>query len=374
MNGERATTPTLAARYAELLARRQLAPDEAQQRALERLEELRVELIERPRAFGFWRRRLLRVMPKRASVTPPRGVYLWGSVGRGKTLLMDLFFESLPLRERRRSHFHRFMHDLHAELGRLRHRANPLEVVAHRIARRTRVLCFDEFFVTDIADAMLLGTLFEGLFRRGVALVATSNVAPGDLYRDGLQRQRFLAAIALIEQQVDVLHVDSGVDYRLRQLERASIFQLSGSPQADARLEEAFAGVAGAEGSADGTLMISDRPIPYRRLDEGVVWFDFQAICGGPRSQDDYIEIAHEFHTVLVSGVPQFDARREDEARRFIALVDEFYDRAVNVILSAAVPINELYRGKRLSFEFQRTTSRLIEMQSRDYLARPHRP
>jgi cell division protein ZapE len=368
------TSPTLAARYGELLTRQGLASDPAQRRAVERLDQLRTELIEHPRAFGFWRRRLLKWMPGRAMLTPPCGVYLWGGVGRGKTWLMDLFFESLPFAERRRSHFHRFMHDLHVELGRLRHRANPLEVVAHRIARRTRVLCFDEFFVTDIADAMLLGTLFEGLLRRGVALVATSNVAPGELYRDGLQRQRFLPAIALIERHVDVLEVDDGVDYRLRQLERATIFQLTSAPDANVRLTAAFTAVAGAEGSADGTLTIAGRPIAYRRLSKGVVWFDFRALCDGPRSQDDYIEIAREFHTVIVSDVPQLDATSDNQSRRFIALVDELYDRGVNLILSAAVPIGELYSGTRLQFEFRRTTSRLTEMQSRDYLARPHRP
>jgi cell division protein ZapE len=236
------------------------------------------------------------------------------------------------------------------------------------------VLCFDEFFVTDIADAMLLGTLLEGLFRRGVALVATSNFAPADLYRDGLQRQRFLPAIALLEQCVEVVHVDHGVDYRLRQLERAAIFQLSSAPEAQARMQQVFKTLAGAEGTAGGVLTIAGRPIAYRRLDDGIVWFDFEAICGGPRSQDDYIEIAHEFHTVLISDVPHFGPATDDAARRFIALVDEFYDRAVNLILSAAVPIVDLYGGTRLKFEFQRTVSRLIEMQSRAYLARPHRP
>jgi cell division protein ZapE len=368
------TSPTLAARYAEVLTRQGFANDPAQRRAVERLDELRAELIEHPRAFGFWRRRLLRWMPERATLTPPRGVYLWGGVGRGKTYVMDLFFESLPFSDRRRSHFHRFMHDLHAELGRLRYRASPLEVVAHRIASRTRVLCFDEFFVTDIADAMLLGTLFHGLFRRGVALVATSNVPPGELYRDGLQRQRFLPTIGLIEKHLDVLEVDHGVDYRLRQLERAAIFQLTGSPDAEARLAETFAAIAGTEGSADGRLRIADRPIPFRRQSKDVVWFDFRAICDGPRSQDDYIEIAREFHTVIVSDVPQLDAATENQARRFIALIDELYDRGVNLILSAAVPINELYKGTRLQLEFQRTASRLNEMQSHDYLARPHRP
>jgi len=366
--------PTLAARYADALARHGFAADPAQRRAVERLDELRAELIVHPRRLGFWRRRLLRWMPVRAALAPPRGVFLWGGVGRGKTFLMDLFFDSLPVAGRRRSHFHRFMHDLHAELGRLRHRANPLEVVAHRVARRTRILCFDEFYVTDIADAMLLGILFEGLFRRGVALVATSNVPPKDLYREGLQRQRFLPTIALIERHVDVLEVDHGVDYRLRQLERAPIFQLSSVPEANARLAEAFLAIAATAGEADGSLTIAGRPIAFRRRSDGVVWFDFRALCAGPRSQDDYIEIAHEYHTVLVSDVPQFGAKMDDEARRFIALVDEFYDRAVVLILSAAVPVTELYRGSKLKFEFQRTTSRLIEMQSHAYLARPHRP
>ena len=368
------TNPTLAARYGESLMRHGHASDPAQLRAIARLEELRTELIEHPRAFGHWRRRLVRWMPEHARLAPPRGVYLWGGVGRGKTWLMDLFFESLPSPERRRSHFHRFMHDLHAELGRLRHRANPLEVVAHRIARRTRILCFDEFFVTDIADAMLLGTLLEGLFRRGVALVATSNVAPGELYRDGLQRQRFLPAIALIERHVDTLEVEHGVDYRLRQLERATIYELASSPGANARLAQAFTAVAGTESATDATLRIADRPIAFRGLSEGVVWFEFRAICDGPRSQDDYIELAREFHTVIVSDVPQFEAASEDQARRFVALVDELYDRAVNLILSAAVPIDRLYRGARLQLEFRRTVSRLNEMQSREYLARPHRP
>jgi len=367
------TAATLAEHYEEWIARGRIAADSAQRRAVERLDELRAELIDHPRRYGFWRRRLIRWMPKHATLRPPRGVYLWGGVGRGKTLIMDLFFDTLTTTDRRRTHFHRFMHELHVELGRLKHRANPLEVVAHRIARRTRVICFDEFFVTDIADAMLLGTLFAGLFRRGVALVATSNLPPVDLYRDGLQRQRFLPAIELIEANVDVVQVDHGVDYRLRQLERAKIYQLSATPEAEAKLGEAFVAVAGAEGTANGSLAIADRPIPYRRLDDGIVWFDFKAICDGPRSQDDYIEIAHEFHTVLVSEVPQFGPTTEDQARRFIALVDELYDRAVNLILSAAVPIVDLYQGTRLQFEFQRTTSRLIEMQSRDYLARPHR-
>ncbi len=368
------TSTTLAARYAQLLARQNLASDPAQERAVARLEALRTELVERRRPFGFWRRRLLHWMPDRAAITPARGVYLWGGVGRGKTLLLDMFFESLPFSARRRSHFHRFMHDLHAELGRLRQRANPLEVVAHRIARRTRVLCFDEFFVTDIADAMLLGVLFAGLFRRGVALVATSNVAPADLYRDGLQRQRFLPAIALIEQHVEVLEVDHGIDYRLRQLERAAIFQLSSLPGADQRLLQSFRAVAGNEGQTGGTLRIADRPIACRRRSKDVVWFEFRALCEGARSQDDYIELAREFHTVIVSEVPALDASMEDAARRFIALVDELYDRGVNLILSATAPIQKLYQGKRLEFEFQRTTSRLTEMQSRDYLARPHRP
>ena len=266
------------------------------------------------------------------------------------------------------------MHDVHAELKELQNRESPLDVVAAQIARDTRVLCFDELFVTDIADAMILGTLFEGLFKRGVTLVATSNVPPRDLYKDGLQRQRFLPAIDLIEQHVEVLNVDGAIDYRLRQLTQAGTYLLSTAPDTPKRLESLFAELAHYGSSSGGTIEIEGRPIPVIRQSNSAVWFNFFAICAGPRSQDDYIEIAREYQSVIVAGVPILDTLRDNEARRLIALVDELYDRNVNLIISAAAPPTDLYRGELLYFQFQRTISRLIEMQSEDYLAREHRP
>ena len=305
---------------------------------------------------------------------PERGLYLWGGVGRGKTWLMDMFFESLPFPEKRRRHFHRFIHDVHTELKGLQNQESPLEAVAERMAGDTRVLCFDEFFVTDIADAMILGGLFEGLFKRGVALVATSNVPPSDLYKDGLQRQRFLPAIDLIESHVEVLNVDGATDYRLRQLTQAGTYLISSAPDTPKRLEALFAELAHYGSVTDGTIEIEGRTIPVVRQSSSAVWFEFDAICSGPRSQDDYIEIAREYQSVIVADVPILDSLRENPARRFIALVDELYDRNVNLIVSAAAPPMELYRGEKLTFPFERTISRLIEMQSEDYLAREHRP
>ena len=305
---------------------------------------------------------------------PERGLYLWGGVGRGKTWLMDMFFESLPFPEKRRRHFHRFMHDVHTELKGLQNQESPLEAVAERMAGDTRVLCFDEFFVTDIADAMILGGLFEGLFKRGVTLVATSNTPPRDLYKDGLQRQRFLPAIDLIERHVEVLNVDGATDYRLRQLTQAGTYLLATAPDTPQRLEALFAELARYGASTGGTIEIEGRSIPVVRQSSSAVWFDFESICGGPRSQDDYIEIAREYQSVIVSDVPILEPVRENQARRFIALVDELYDRNVNLIVSAAALPVELYRGDRLTFPFERTVSRLIEMQSEDYLAREHRP
>jgi cell division protein ZapE len=303
-----------------------------------------------------------------------RGLYLWGGVGRGKTLLMDLFFGCLPFDDKLRRHFHRFMASVHAELKALRDREEPLDAVADKLAAQTRIVCFDELAVTDIADAMILGGLFRALFARGVTLAATSNIEPDKLYRDGLQRQRFLPTIALIKQHAEVLHVDGPIDYRLRVLERADVFQTPSGPAADERLAEYFAAIAPDEGDRGGALDLLGRKLAYLRSADGVIWFDFAAICDGPRSQDDYIELSRLYQTVLVANVPQLDITLENQARRFIALVDEFYDRRVKLILSAAVPIADLYRGERLRHDFQRTRSRLEEMQSHDYLAAEHRP
>lgn len=360
--------------YARRLVDCGFESDAAQLAAVDKLDDLRTRLIAGPAARSSALRRWLGSLVGGSAREPERGLYLWGGVGRGKTWLMDLFFQSLPFREARRRHFHRFMHDVHTDLKELQHRESPLDLLAAQIARETRVLCFDELFVTDIADAMILGGLFEGLFKRGVTLVATSNVPPRELYKDGLQRQRFLPAIDLIERYVEVLNVGGPTDYRLRQLTQAGTYLLSTAPDTPQRLETLFAELARYGAAAGGSIEIEGRPIPVVRQSSSVVWFNFFAVCAGPRSQDDYIEIAREYQSVIVSGVPILDSLRENEARRFIALVDELYDHNVNLIISAAAPATELYRGERLSFLFARTVSRLIEMQSEDYLSREHRP
>ncbi len=356
-------------RYATEIAVRGFRSDPAQLRAIDRLDRLRRALLrsEPGTAGGLWRRLTGR------QALAPRGVYLWGGVGRGKTWIMDLFFQSLPLAQKRRYHFHRFMHEVHAELREHRHNADPLARVAAGIADRTRVLCFDELFVSDIADAMLLGGLFRHLLDRGVALVVTSNVPPRALYRDGLQRQRFMPAIELLEQRLDVLSVDGGVDYRLRQLTHAPIYLDSADPASQAALARLFEELADGPGVEGGHIEIEGRPIAVIRQSENVVWFDFESICEGPRSQNDYIEIAREYQAVIVSAVPVLNAATDNAARRFIALVDEFYDRAVKLAVSAAARPDALYCGESLRFEFERTSSRLIEMQSAEYLAREHR-
>lgn len=365
-----APAEALRARYQRALAQRGFESDPAQLAALARLEDLRARLLAAAGqgGLGHWLRTLRRPAPA------ARGLYLWGGVGRGKTWLMDLFYASLPFAARRRRHFHRFMHDVHAELARLKHERSPLERIAARIAREVRVLCFDELYVADIADAMILGTLFAALFARGVTLVATSNVPPAELYKDGLQRERFLPAIALLESQLEVLRLPGSTDYRLRQLTQAGIYLPAGAPGTAERLQTLFATLADHDAQAGGTLEIEGRPIPVIRTSANVAWFDFGALCAGARSQEDYIELAREYQSLLLSDVPVLDAQHEDEARRFIALVDELYDRNVNLIVSAAAAPAALYRGERLGALFARTASRLTEMQSAEYLARQHRP
>jgi len=364
---------TLCDIYQRQIAERGFRPDPAQLAIVERLDALRSRLIAAQRARASLGGRLLHAIRPRSAPAAGRGLYLWGPVGRGKTWLMDLFYQSLPFPERRRRHFHRFMHDVHAELNTLRELQAPLETVAERLASEVRVLCFDELFVSDIADAMILGGLFDGLLRRGVTLVATSNVPPADLYRDGLQRQRFLPAIELIERHVEVVNAAGDRDYRLRQLTQAGTYLPTADPDTGARLRALFAELSDHGNASDGSVEIEGRPIPVVRQSDCAVWFDFAALCGGPRSQDDYIEIARNYQSVVVSGVPVMDARHENEARRFIALVDELYDRCVKLVVAAAAPPTQLYRGDRLILEFQRTASRLTEMQSEEYLARAHR-
>jgi cell division protein ZapE len=358
------------ARYAQELAARGFRADRAQQAAVDALEDLRTRLIEREEAAAR-PRRWLRLWRAQA---PERGLYLWGGVGRGKTWLMDLFFASLPFAARQRRHFHRFMYDVHAHLKGVGQKTSPLEDVAERIAREAHVLCFDEFFVSDIADAMIMGALLQGLFRRGVTLVATSNLPPRRLYENGLQRERFLPAIGLLERHTRILAVDSGTDYRLRDLTQAGTYLVAGAPDTAARLEALFNRLAAGGTRETGMVKIEGRPIDVVREAGTAIWFEFAALCAGPRSQNDYIEIARVYQSVILAGVPQFDALHEDEARRFIALVDELYDHSVKLIVSAAAPAAELYRGELLSHESERAASRLIEMQSVQYLAREHRP
>jgi cell division protein ZapE len=362
-------------RYRRELEAHGYRPDPAQERAVARLEDLRRRLHVAARHESGILARLRTRFSGEPARTHVRGLYLWGGVGRGKTFLMDLFTQALDVPVRR-SHFHRFMHDVHDRLRDLRELEleDPLDRVAADLALETRVLCFDELYVSDIADAMLLGGLFGALVQRGVTLVFTSNVPPQGLYRDGLQRSRFLPAIELLERHTEVLELDHGVDYRLRQLERAPLYVDANAADADTQLADRFEAIAGEAGVPGGEIEVEHRAIAVRRHTGNVAWFEFAALCEGPRSQADYIELARQFHTIVVSNVPVFTTGRDDPARRFVALVDELYDRGVKLVLSAAAPATALYRGERLTFEFQRTASRLTEMQSHEYLAKAHRP
>jgi cell division protein ZapE len=365
---------TLADAFQAELARHGHRADAAQLTAIGRLEQLasRLRGAVRREQRALWRlRAALGRMPPRQAVP---GVYLWGGVGRGKTLLMDFCYGALEV-PARRVHFHRFMHDVHGRLrwSRAEPFADPLARVAAELAAGIRVLCFDELQVGDIADAMLLAGLIEGLLALGVTLVCTSNVPPSGLYAGGLQRTRFLPAIALLERVTTVLEVDGGIDYRLRILERAPLYLELGAGDSEALLRQRFEAIAGEPGTAGGVIVIDDREIPVERRATGIIWFEFRALCAGARSTADYIEIARQHHTVVISGVPVFGPADDDAARRFVALVDECYDRGVKLALSAAAPADGLYGGERVALDFCRTASRLAEMQSHDYLARPHR-
>lgn len=344
--------------------------DPAQLAALAELDRIHDELLAREQSGA-----LTRLVRRFTRDVPVRGLYLWGSVGRGKTFLVDLFFSHLDLGAKRRTHFHRFMAEVHTRIRALGEHADPLVQIAEDYSREFQLLCLDEFFVSDIGDAMLLGRLMEQLFTRGVTLVTTSNTAPENLYKDGLQRASFLPAIILLQAHCHVFEMTSGSDYRLRALSQAPIWQTPAGDSADAELAQSFARLTVdlADDSSDaGLLEINDREIPVRQMSDGVVWFDFVDLCVGPRSVADYIEIARRFHTVIVSGVPRFDRLSEDAAYRFVMLVDELYDRAVKLIASAASMPVDLYHGRRVAHEFERTVSRLIEMQSQEYLAREH--
>jgi cell division protein ZapE len=364
----------LTARCQAALAAHGHALDEPQRAALIRLEDLRRRVLAREGA-GSLIERGLALLPGAPRRPPLRGLWLWGAVGRGKTFLVDQFFAELPVKAKRREHFHRFMQGIHAGLRRHRDQPSPVARIAADLAREARLLCVDEFTVSDVADAMILGALLDALFRQGVALVATSNLPPAKLYEGGLQRERFLPAIALIERHCRVQELDAGTDYRLRQLERAALFLGPAEADAERRLAAEFERIADSDVDRNARVEVNGRRIRARREADDLAWFDFHELCDGPRAAPDYIELARCYHTVFVSGVPVMEASQDDAARRFITMVDEFYDRGVKLFLSAAADTPEaLYRGERLAFEFRRTASRLHEMQGRAYLARPHRP
>jgi len=350
----------------QALAARGYTLDAAQQRAAQRL----AQLDEAWAQYKHARRNAMLRLLKRPEI--PRGVYLWGGVGRGKSFLMDCFFSAVPLIRKTRIHFHEFMRGVHRELEQVKGMADPLDEVARRIAQRSRLICFDEFHVSDIADAMILHRLLARLFELRVGFVMTSNYPPQGLYPDGLHRDRLLPAIALVQQRLDVVEVDGGVDYRRRAMEHIETYLQPADAAAEARLAAAFAQLAEADDD-EPQLVIESRPVPARRRAGGVVWFDFSVLCGGPRSQNDYLEIARQFHTVLLSAVPKMTAQQAAEARRFTWLIDVLYDHRVKLLVSAEAAPEALYVSGTLANEFQRTASRLIEMQSRAYLEAPRR-
>lgn len=368
-------TPT--SRYQLALEEGSHQPDDVQREAVNRLETIYQELTNRPHApasAGGLRAAFGKLLGKRETpaAAPVRGLYMWGGVGRGKTWLMDLFYHSLPGTRKQRLHFHRFMLRVHEELTQLQGQSDPLEIIADRFKAETDVLCFDEFFVSDITDAMLLGGLMQALFARGITLVATSNIPPENLYRNGLQRARFLPAIEAIKQHCDVMNVDAGIDYRLRTLTQAHLWLSPLNDETAQQMETLWQALAGAKRENRPTLEINHRPLPTLGVENQTLAVSFTTLCVDARSQHDYIALSQMFHTVLLFDVPVMTPLMESEARRFIALVDEFYERHVKLVIGAEAGLHAIYRGERLKFEFQRCLSRLQEMQSEDYLAREH--
>ena len=362
-------------RYQQDLADRVIASDPNQKRVIKLFDKLYRNIKKsNDDTPSIVQKLTLLFSRSRSKEDKVKGIYLWGGVGRGKTYLMDLFFECLPIDQKERTHFYRFMQSVHKDLSNLKRQKNPLETVAADIANRTRVLCFDELFVLDIGDAMILAGLMEALFKNGVILVATSNIHPNGLYENGLQREKFLPAIGLIKQNTEVVQLEGEVDYRLRSLSQATLYHCPADASSEVALLKSFHELVPNRSDIEtsGSITILDRDIETRCHAEDVAWFDFDAICDGPRSAFDYVEIAKIFHALIVSGVPKFDEAMNDKARRFVNLVDELYDRRVKLLISAGAEITDLYQGESLSFEFKRTASRLLEMQSYDYLSSGH--
>ncbi|WP_029686277.1 cell division protein ZapE [Tatumella saanichensis] len=368
--------------YQQALSRGEFQPDDVQKEAVTRLDVIYQSLKNKPLGappakkglFGHLSGLMRKPSPQ---VTPPiEGLYMWGGVGRGKTWIMDLFFQSVPSSRKLRLHFHRFMLRVHQELTELQGQSDPLLIIADRFKAETDLLCFDEFFVSDITDAMLLGTLMEALFDRGITLVATSNIPPSELYRNGLQRARFLPAIEQIKRHCQVMNVDAGIDYRLRTLASAHLWKTPITEATNTEMTLMFSHLSGQEyGSAAAPVLeVNHRTMPTLKAHQGVLALEFHTLCGEGRSQLDYIELSKQFHTVLLFNMPVLTGRTEDTARRFLALVDEFYERHVKLVVCAAVALEEIYQGNQLKFEYQRCLSRLQEMQSEEYLRRPHLP
>jgi cell division protein ZapE len=360
-------------KYQSDLQRDDFHSDPAQANAVKHLQRLFDDLVAPDKEPGLWAK-IKFVFGKDTPAQTIKGLYFWGGVGRGKTYLVDTFYDCLPFKKKMRVHFHRFMHRVHEELKALGGKSDPLKVIAAKFASEANVICFDEFFVSDITDAMILGTLMEEMFSHGIVLVATSNIIPDELYRNGLQRARFLPAIALINQHTQVVNVDSGIDYRLRTLEQAEIYHYPLDETANNNLSMYFTQLAPEECQHNEPITIKGRPIPAIHHAEGVAMFEFRALCDGPRSQTDYMELSRCYHSILLANVEQMGQAVDDIARRFIAMVDEFYERNVKLIMSAEVPLEELYTQGALNFEFRRCLSRLKEMQSHDYLATEHLP
>ena len=352
--------------YERELAQRGYRSDPAQLRAIDALDRCAREWAQ----YKAQRSNRFKKLINRPAV--PRGVYMFGGVGRGKSFLMDCFYNVVPLVRKTRLHFHEFMREVHRELSLMQGTVNPLDVLGERIAQRYRLICFDEFHVADITDAMILHRLLQSMFDHGVGFVTTSNFRPDDLYPDGLHRDRILPAIDLLNAKLDVINVDNGTDYRRRTLEKVKLYHMPLGPQADAEMDAAFSELAECQ-DEEPQLQIEQRQIQARRKAGGLVWFGFRVLCGGPRSQNDYLEIASQFHTVLLSNVPHMPVSMASEARRFTWLVDVLYDRRVKLIMSAAVPPEELYTEGPLAHEFPRTVSRLNEMQSAEFMAQERR-
>ncbi|MEE4408631.1 MULTISPECIES: cell division protein ZapE [unclassified Serratia (in: enterobacteria)] len=367
-------------RYQQALEAGEYQADEVQRQAVTRLEGIYLALQQIPAASvpaGGLRGKFSRWLGKgdvTASRRPVQGLYMWGGVGRGKTWLMDMFFHSLPGERKLRLHFHRFMLRVHEELTELQGQENPLEIIADGFKAQTDVVCFDEFFVSDITDAMLLATLLQALFARGITLVATSNIPPDDLYRNGLQRARFLPAIALINDYCDVMNVDAGIDYRLRTLTQAHLYLTPLDSQTRDTMDRMFIKLAGKAGEAAPVLQVNHRPLQAIRAVDGVLAVDFHTLCEEPRSQLDYIALSRLYHSVMLYNVQVMGPLKENTARRFLALVDEFYERHVKLVIAAEASMFDIYQGERLKFEYQRCLSRLQEMQSEEYLKLPHLP